>query len=30
MYVSSGLSFAGLLASRGLNASDHDKQAEKR
>jgi hypothetical protein len=29
MYVSSGLSFAGLLASRGLNAIDHDKRASK-
>jgi DHA1 family multidrug resistance protein-like MFS transporter len=30
MYVSSGLSFAGLLASRGLNPSDHDKRASER
>jgi DHA1 family multidrug resistance protein-like MFS transporter len=30
MYVSSGLSFAGLLASRGLKASDRDKRASKR
>jgi MFS family permease len=30
MYVSSGLSFAGLLASRGLKTSDYDKRVSKR